>query len=678
MSNQLLNYAGLPRFPEIRPEHIVPAIDEILAGNRTAIAYFIRTIEHPTWNNFITKWEILENCLNRTWSIINHLNAVMNSPELREAYTACLPKLSLYTTEVGQNAHLYQFYKTIAENNTNLSLVQRKVLENTLRGFRLSGVDLPPEQQARFKEINQQLSQLSSKFSDNILDATQAWTKSIASAAKLKGLPQSALDLLKQNAQQRGQKGWLLTLDFPSYLPIITYAKNRALRQELYTAYVTRASDQGPHAGKWDNSQLIEEILALKHEQAQLLGFSDFVERALVDRMARSPDVVLNFLNDLAQRTRPQALREFAELTEFARTQDGLKKLEAWDIAYYSEKLRQARYAISQEELRPFFPLHKVIAGLFAIAERLFNIHIEQFTLPTIWHPDVTCYKIHDANYKLLGMFYLDPYARPNKRGGAWMDGCIDRMVNAVETQDPAAYLVCNFSPPLENCPSLLTHEEVETLFHEFGHGLHHLLTRIDHSAVAGINGVAWDAVELPSQFLENWCWEREALNLFAAHWQDGSQLPQDLYQRMRQAKNFQSAMQFVRQLELALFDFRIHRDYVPTQGSRVLEILDEVRRDVAVFTPPDFNRLPHSFGHIFSGGYAAGYYSYKWAEVLSADAFSVFEERGLFDAESGKAFREQILERGGSVDANELFRAFRGREPSIEPLLRHCGIVAD
>jgi oligopeptidase A len=678
MDNPLLNHQQLPQFSHIRPEHIISAIDTIINDNRVTIDKLIAEVTQPTWHNFIAPIEILENRLNRTWSPINHLNAVMNSSELREAYTECLPKLSLYFTELGQNIKLYQAYKTIAVNSEceNLDVAQRKLLDNALRGFRLSGVDLPPEQKTRFKEINQQLSQLSSKFSDNVLDATKAWTKLITNPAELAGLPQSALDLLQQNARHRNQEGWLLTLDFPSYSPIITYATNRQLRQELYTAYVTRASDQGPHAGQWDNSQLIDKILALRHEQSQLLGFATFADRALIDRMARTPQIVLNFLRDLARRAYPQAVREFAELTEFARTTDSLKTLAAWDVAYYSEKLRQARYAISQEELRPYFPVPKVIAGLFAIAERLFNIRIQETSELNTWHPDVTCYAIRTIDDNLIGIFYLDPYARVNKRGGAWMDGCVDRMLNDGKIQIPAAYLICNFSPPLNNKPSLLTHEEVTTLFHEFGHGVHHLLTKIDYPAVAGTNGVAWDAVELPSQFLENWCWERESLNLFAVHWENHDPLPQALYDKMHRAKNFQSAMQFVRQLEFALFDFQLHYEYDPTQGARVLEKLNSIRKEVAVIIPPSFNRMPHSFNHIFSGGYAAGYYSYKWAEVLSADAFSVFEERGLFDTASGQAFKEQILEQGGAKDANELFVAFRGREPSIEPLLRHCGIA--
>jgi len=509
-----------------------------------------------------------------------------------------------------------------------------------------------------------------------VLDATQAWSKSITDPQALAGLPPSALDLLQQNARQREQAGWLLTLEFPAYLPVLTYAEDRALRRELYEAYVTRASDQGPHAGQWDNGPIMEETLALRHEQARLLGFTDYTERSLATKMARSPEEVLRFLNDLAQRSHPQAQQELAELTAFAQEADGLKRLESWDIAYYSERLRQQRYAISQEELRPYFPAPRVIDGLFGVVERLFGVHIRPVSGVETWHPDVTCYEIREPDGDLRGRFYLDPYARPKKRGGAWMDGCVDRMVSEGQVQIPAAYLVCNFTPPLEGRPSLLTHDEVRTLFHELGHGLHHLLTQVDQAAVSGINGVAWDAVELPSQFMENWCWEQPALDLFAGHWESGAPLPEALYARLRRARNFQSAMQMARQLELALFDFRLHRDYDPARGPRIAQVLAEVRAQVAVVHPPAFNRLPHSFSHIFSGGYAAGYYSYKWAEVLSADAFSLFEEHGIFDPASGRAFLEQILERGGAVDANELFVAFRGREPSIEPLLRHSGIA--
>ncbi|KOR30592.1 oligopeptidase A [Achromatium sp. WMS2] len=677
MENPLLNYTGLPVFTSIQPQHVIPAIDRVLETNRTEVAELLERVSTPTWDNFVEPIDILDNRLRRTWSPVGHLNAVANSPEWREVYNACLPKLSAYSTEMGQNRDLFLAYQKIANDNAILNAAQRKALENALRDFHLSGIDLAPDRQARYKEINQRLSQLSSTFSEQVLDATQGWSKSITDGDELRGLPASAMDLLQKNAQDKNLPGWLLTLDFPAYLPIITYAKERKLRQEIYTAYVTRASDQGPNAGKWDNGPLIEEILALRHEQAQLLGFANFAELSLATKMAPNTDRVLEFLNDLASKSKPQAQHELNELTAFARSKDGLEHMEAWDFAYYSEQLQQARYAISQEELRPYFPAPKVIAGLFAVAERLFAIHIRQLDGIETWHPDVTCYAIESEAGELYGYFYLDLYARAQKRSGAWMDGCIDRMVYQGQLQIPATYLVCNFTPPVRERPSLLTHDEVQTLFHEFGHGIHHLLTKVDYLTISGTNGVAWDAVELPSQFLENWCWERESLDLLASHWQTGAPLPQDLYAKMQQAKNFQSALKMIRQLEFGLFDFQLHLEYDPAQGARVLETLDAVRRKISVLFPPEFNRLPHSFSHIFAGGYAAGYYSYKWAEVLSADAFAAFEEHGLFDPASGQAFRQHILERGGSADANELFVAFRGREPSIEPLLRHNGIMS-
>ncbi|KOR31863.1 oligopeptidase A [Achromatium sp. WMS3] len=672
-NNPLLNHTDLPQFSKIRPEHIEPAIDYTLANNRAKIAQILE--QQITWENCIEPIEAMGNYLQRTWSPAGHLNAVVNSPELRDAYNACLPKLSAYATEMGQNEKLYQAYKAVAAKEVDLDVAQRKVLELSLQDFQLSGVDLPPEQKTRFKEIQQRLSQLGSNFSENLLDATQGWERLITDPIVLAGLPQSALDMLRQNANNKGQDGWLLTLDAPSYVAIITYTKDRKLRQEIYTAYTTRASDQGPNAGQWDNSAVIDETLRLRHELAQILGFKNYAERSLATKMASSTTIVLDFLEDLVRRSRPQAMQEFAELSDYARSQDGLDHLEAWDIPYYSEQLRQARYAISQEELRPYFPLPKVIAGLFAIATRLFGIQITELQNIDTWHPDVTCYQIQAADGTVQGYFYLDPYARNKKRSGAWMDECIGRMRHQGKLQIPAAYLVCNFPAPLNNRPALLTHDDVCTLFHEFGHGLQHLLTQVEQPAVAGINGVVWDAVELPSQFLENWCWEREALDLFARHWEIDQPLPEDLYQKMRKAKNFQAAMGVVRQLEFALFDFRLHQDYNPAQGSQVLEILNKIRSQVAVISYPAFNRFPHNFSHIFSGGYAAGYYSYKWAEVLSADAFAVFEERGLFDQASGQAFKQHILEPGGSIDANDLFIAFRGRKPSIEALLRHNGI---
>ncbi len=677
MQNPLLELSGLPAFSRIRPEHAEPAIDHLLVENRHSIADLLANTAEPTWVNLVEPIEVMEDGLGRAWSPVSHMNSVVNSPELREAYNACLPKLSEYGTEMGQNGGLYQAYKAVADSGETLDPAQHKVLDNALRDFHLSGVDLAEDKKARYKEISLRLSQLSSRFQENVLDATNAWSKHIGNVAALDGLPQSALELLHQNAWQHELDGWLLNLEFPSYFPVITYARDRKLRREIYTAYVTRASDQGPHAGEWDNGPLMEEMLALRHELAQLLGFANYAERSLATKMARSTDEVMEFLHDLAWRSRSQAQAELEELRTFARDSDGLDLMEAWDLAYYSERLRQQRYAVSQEELRPYFPAPKAIGGLFAVAERLFGIRISLVDGVDSWHPDVSFYEIRDRVGALRGQFYLDLYARSHKRGGAWMDGCIDRMFTADCDQIPVAYLTCNFSPPLGDKPSLLTHDEVTTLFHEFGHGLHHLLTRIDYPAVSGINGVAWDAVELPSQFLENWCWEKPALDLIAGHWESGEPLPDELYRRMRAAKNFQSAMAMLRQLEFALFDFRVHLEFDSEQGARIGEILEQVREQVSVLRPPVFNRFPHGFSHIFGGGYAAGYYSYKWAEVLSADAFSLFEERGVFDAGSGQSFLHNILEKGGSEDANALFLSFRGREPSIEPLLRHSGIAA-
>ena len=677
MDNPLLNLTGLPPFSRIRPEHVGPAIDRLLAEGR-ALVHELLDLKGPpyTWAGLIQPLEEQEDRLNRAWSPVSHMNAVVNTEEMRKAYNACLPKLSEYATEMGHNQRLHAAYKAIAEGHEALDQAQRKVLENALRDFHLAGVDLPPEKKARFKEISQELSRLASKYEENLLDATNAWTRLVTDEAELAGLPESALGLARQTAEQHGEEGWMLTLDFPSYMPVLTYADNRKLRHEMYRAYATRASDQGPHAGKWDNGGIMEQLLALRHELAGLLGFDNYAERSLATKMARSTDEVMTFLTDLARRSHPQAQRELEELRTFARDEHGVDSLEAWDIGYYSEKLRQRRYAFTQEELKPYFPETRVIPGLFAVVERLFGIRIEEVEGVDVWHPDVRFFNIRDHRDELRGQFYLDLYARRKKRGGAWMDDYVGRMVTPQRRQNPVAFLTCNFSPPVGDKPALLTHNEVETLFHEFGHGLHHLLTRIDHPPVAGINGVAWDAVELPSQFLENWCWEREALDLISGHYETGEPLPDGLYRKMRAAKNFQSAMQMVRQLEFALFDFRIHLEYDPGRGGRIYDILEQVRDQVAVVRPPPFNRFAHGFSHIFAGGYAAGYYSYKWAEVLSADAFSLFEENGIFDPASGQSFLHNILEQGGSRDATELFAAFRGREPRIDALLRHSGIT--
>jgi oligopeptidase A len=677
MSNPLLELHGLPPFSSIRPEHVVPAVEQLLSWARQRVRELLDRNTHYTWENLVEPLEAMDDRINRAWSPVSHMNAVVNTEALREAYTACLPKLSEYSTEMGQNEDLYRAFRQIADGAEYIRLdtAQKKIIDNALREFRLSGIELDRAARDRYKAIMQDLSKLTSTFSDNVLDATNAWHKQINDEGLLAGLPASALALARQTAARRQLDGWVLTLEFPSYYPIMTYADNRALREELYTAYVTRASDQGPDAGKWDNAANMEQILALRHEAATLLGFDNYAERSLATKMAESTEHVTNFLNDLAMRSKGAAEMELEEVMTYAREQHGMKDLQPWDIPYYSEKLRLKKYAISQEELKPYFPEPRVVDGLFSIVERLYGITIEQIEGVDTWHEDARFYRIHDEAGELRGEFYLDLFARPRKRGGAWMDECITRRKTSDGLQTPVAYLVCNFSPPIGEDPALLTHDEVTTLFHEFGHGLHHMLTRVDYAGVSGISGVAWDAVELPSQFMENWCWEREALDLIAGHYQTGETLPEPLYQRMRTARNFQSAMQMVRQLEFALFDFHLHRDYDPKRGARVHEILETVREQVAVIRPPAFNRFENSFTHVFSGGYAAGYYSYKWAEVLSADAFSAFEENGIFDRDTGSKFLSSILEQGGSREPMELFVDFRGREPTIDALLRHSGL---
>mgnify|MGYP003608527019 CR=1 FL=1 len=679
MTNPLLTAADLPSFSAIQSEHVEPALDQVLAENRAELEQLLAANTVYTWDNLIHPLEALDDRLHKVWSPVSHLQAVCDSESLRAAYNAGLPKLSAYHSELGQHAGLYQAYRQIADGTeyAQLNAAQRKVIDDALRDFRLSGIALPPDQQTRYQEIQQELASLSAKFSENVLDATQAWTKHLTESGSLAGLPDSAQALARQAAQQRGLDGWLLTLDLPSYLPVLNYADDRGLRRELYDAYCTRASEQGPHAGQWDNGPVIERILALRHELARLLGFGDYAEYSLATKMADSPNQVLAFLNDLAGRAKPQAQRELTELREFAREQFGQNDLQAWDIGYYAEKLRLHRYRLSPEELRPYFPITRVLPGLFGVAERLFGISVRPITGVETWHTDVQVYEISNADGIHRGRFYLDLYARPHKRGGAWLDGCLARRLVGDAVRLPAAYLVGNFTPPVGDDPALLTHNEVITMFHEFGHGLHHLLTTVNDLPVAGIHGVEWDAGELPSRFLENWCWSREALDLLAGHYQTGEPLPEKLYQRMLTAKHFQAGIFLVRQLEFALFDFRLHHEYDPAQGGRVLEILNAVRQQVAVITPPDYNRFPNAFTHIFSGGYAAGYYSYKWAEVLSADAFSAFEEHGIFDAVTGTRFRENILEVGGSRPAMSSFMAFRGREPQIEPLLRLSGITA-
>ena len=679
MTNPLLALHGLPPFSEIKPEHVKPAIDTLLAESRTLVEQLLQENSTYSWDNLVEPLDAMDDRISRAWSPVSHMNSVVNSEALRETYNACLPVLSEYGTEMGQHEGLFSAYRQIAdgEEYRRLDIAQKKVIDNTLRDFRLSGIELDQANRDRYKELQQSLSKLSAQYSDNVLDATNAWSKQVTDEALLAGLPESARSLAQQTAAQRDLDGWVFTLEFPSYFPILTYADNRELREELYTAYTTRASDQGPHAGQWDNTDTMEQIMALRHEAAQLLDYSNYAERSLATKMAESTEQVMGFLEDLAQRSRPAAIKELQEVREFARTQYQQDELQAWDIAYYSEKLRQDKYAISQEELKPYFPEPVVVSGLFAIVGKLYGLQIEAVEGVDTWHKDVAFYRIHDQAGTLRGEFYLDLYARPHKRGGAWMDECISRRRGDAGLQTPVAYLTCNFSPPIGDQPALFTHDEVITLFHEFGHGLHHMLTQVDYTSVSGISGVAWDAVELPSQFMENWCWEREALDLFCAHFETGEKIPGGLYERMQAARNFQSAMQMVRQLEFAIFDLRIHRDYHSDRGACIHDTLNEVRKQVAVVLPPAFNRFENGFTHIFGGGYAAGYYSYKWAEVLSADAFSAFEETGIFNRDTGRKFLTSILEQGGSREPMELFVEFRGREPSIEALLRHSGLAA-
>ena len=678
MSNPLLSMDGLPPFSQIKPEHVRPAIEQAIADCKARIAEVLKQSEPQTWDSLVAPLEEVDDRLGRIWSPVSHLNSVVNSAELREAHDGCLPLLSEYQTFVGQHEGLYQAYQQLATSDEfpRLSEPQRQQIENTLRDFRLSGIGLPKAQQQRYGEIVARLSELASNFSNQVMDATLGWQRQVTDEAELAGLPESAKAAAQQLAASRELEGWLFTLDIPSYLPVIMYSDNRALREEIYTAFVTRASDQGPNAGQWDNSPLMDEIVALRHELAQLLGFATYADYSLATKMADKPAQVLGFLNDLATRSRPQAQQDLAELRQFALEQFGISELAAWDLSYYAEKLKQHRYAISDEVLRPYFPAPRVIAGLFETVRRLFGLRIQQRLAVETWHPDVNFYDIFDSEGELRGSFYLDLYARPYKRGGAWMDDCIGRRFRQDGTlQRPVAYLTCNFNGPVGDQPALFTHDEVVTLFHEFGHGIHHMLTRIEVAGVAGIHGVPWDAVELPSQFMENWCWEPEALAFLSGHHETGEPLPQAELDRLLAAKNFQSAMQMLRQLEFSLFDFRLHHEFDPAQGARVQAVLDDVRQ-LSVFPAPAFNRFQHSFSHIFAGGYAAGYYSYKWAEVLSADAFSRFEEEGIFNAKTGADFLHQILEMGGSRSPMELFRAFRGREPTIDALLRHSGIT--
>lgn len=676
--NPLLEQGQLPDFESIKPEHVKPAVEQCINDARKTIDDVLARGDF-SWNGLIEPLTDADEKLEHVWAPVSHLNSVVSTPELREAHDSCLPLLSDYATYVGQHKGLFDAYETLRNSDefTELTEAQQKLINDTLRDFRLSGVDLPADKKKRYAEISARLSDLSSTFSNNLLDATHAWTCLITDESRLAGLPDSIKEAAKETAADQEKEGWLFTLDIPSYLPVMLYAEDRELRKDMYQAFVTRASETGPNGGKFDNSAVMDETLALRHEMAKLLGFNDYAEMSLATKMAESPEQVLGFVKDLADKSMPQAKEEYAEVEAFAKEQ-GVEKMEAWDVPYFSEQLKQQRYSISDELLRPYFPEQQVLNGLFEVVKRLFGMTVSEQKDVKTWHENVRFFRIHDADGHLRGSFYLDLYARQGKRGGAWMADFVGRRVNADgELQNPVAFLTCNFSKPVGGKPALFTHDEVLTLFHEFGHGLHHMLTQVDTAGLSGINGVEWDAVELPSQFLENWCWEPEALALISGHYETGEPLPQELLDKMLAARNFQSAMQMMRQLEFSLFDMRIHHEFDESKGARISEILSEVREQTSARIPPEYNRFQHSFGHIFAGGYAAGYYSYKWAEVLSSDAFARFEEEGIFSAATGRDFLQVILERGGSRKAADLFQEFRGREPSVEPLLHHSGIKA-
>ncbi|MFK7859128.1 MAG: M3 family metallopeptidase [Granulosicoccus sp.] len=672
------NLVNRPAFSSIDVHNVESQLDIHLSACRSVIDS-LKHVSEPSWETLIQPLEEAHNALSLFWSPISHLNSVMNNDALREVYKACLPKISAYYTELGQNESLYTATMALQSSApfAAMSPERHQQIAHNIRDFELSGVSLRTDRKQRLAEIELELSRLSTEFSENVLDATNAWSKILPDAAALDGLPDSAVAAALQSATAKEKTGYLVNLEFPSYMAVMMFANDRSLREEMYTAFCTRASEQGPHAGTYDNSDNMETILRLRAEKATLLGYASYADLSVVRKMVESPSQVLDFLNDLATRAVPQAKQEFAELEQFAKKSLGLNTLEAWDVAFASDKLKKEQHDLSDEELKPYFPANKAIPGMFAVVGKLFDLHIQQVEDIDVYHPDVQLYSISDSNGRVRGEFYLDNYARENKRGGAWMDVCATRQRIGNAIQRPIAYLTCNLTPPVGNDPALLTHMEVTTLFHEFGHGLHHMLTQVEASGVSGINGVEWDAVELPSQFLENWCWQRESIDMISGHYQTGEPLPESLLEKMRSARNFQSAMQLVRQLEFSLFDMQIHLDSTAEKSADIQASLDTIRKRVSVVPAPAFNRFQHGFSHIFAGGYSAGYFSYKWAEVLSADAFSRFEEDGIFNLEAGQSFLHNVLEVGGSRDAMESFKAFRGREPEVDALLRHSGLAA-
>ena len=670
--NPLLGPGPLPAFGSIRPEHVEPAVRAVLEEHRARIRALEATPE-PSFAGVIEPLEQMRHRLARVWSPVGHLNAVMNSEPLRGAYNTCLPLLSDYHTDLAQSERLYAAYRAVGEREgATLDTEQRALVEHALRDFRLAGVALDAERKARFKQVMMELARLGSKFDENVLDATNAWSHQVTDPAQVRGLNEAILEQAARRAREAGASGWIFGLDQPTYVAVVTDGESAELRRAFYEAWSTRASDRGPSAGRYDNTPVIEDILRLRHEAARLLDFPSFAEYALADRMARRVPEVTDFLRRLARAAKGAGAAEFAELEKFAG-----RRLDAWDVTYYSERLQQSRYSVSQEQLREFLPLPRVLAGLFELAETLFDVRIHERDGVPVWHPDVRYFDLRSPGGETLASFYLDAYARPHKRSGAWMDDCVGRCDLGGRHVPPVAYLVCNSLPPGGDRPALLTHDDMVTLFHEFGHGLHHMLTRVGYPSLAGINGVAWDAVELPSQFMENYAWLPEVLTRISAHVRDGRPIPDGLQKQLIATRSFQAGLAMLRQVEFALFDMRLHAEYDPARGGRMYETLAEVRAEVAVVPIPEWNRYPHNFGHIFAGGYGAGYYSYKWAEVLAADAFAAFREKGAFDRATARRFVDAILSRGGSRDPLDAFVEFRGRKPDIRPLLELYGIAA-
>ena len=674
MNNPVLNRQSLPLFDQIKPDHISPAIESILKEANTLIESLKKKSATASWENFVEPIEIISEKISRAWGQIEHLNAVVNSDNLRKAYNDNLIKLTEFYTNLSQDESLYKKYQSLKDGEAFKSLTssQKRIIDNVLREFKLGGAELNETDKKRFKAIQEKLAKLSTQFEENILDATNEFSIFVDNLDELRGIPEENIRKALADAKEDKREGYKFTLHFPSYLPVMQYADSRPLREKLYHAYATRASELA--SPEFDNTKLIEEILALRYESSKLLGFKNFTEMSLVTKMAKSSEEVISFLMDLANKAKPFALKDMDELKSFSKTLN-IEKLEAWDVAYVSEKLRQAKYSFSENEVKQYFPEHRVLKGLFKVVETIFKLKIIKSDAPT-WHKDVSFYSIKNEDDELIGQFYFDLYARNHKRGGAWMDEAISRYKNSLESSHPVAFLTCNFSSPSENKPALFSHDDVITLFHEFGHGLHHMLTTVDDYSISGIKGVEWDAVELPSQFMENFCWEWEVVKHMTEHVDNKDPLPKTLFDKMIEAKNFQSGMQTLRQIEFSLFDIRLHTEYSNQNKINPLTLLETIRDEIAVVRPPSWNRFPNSFSHIFAGGYAAGYYSYKWAEVLASDAFSLFEEQGILSSHAGQKFKNEVLSKGGSRPAMESFVAFRGREPSVDALLRHNGMA--